>query len=138
MADPAMKVNVGDVIPAWTLDEVDPQRMKTMAALLRDPYPIHWDPEATALLGLGERVINQGPLSLAYIANMLMDWQGEDCLRGLKASFPAPVFGNETVTAGGVVTEVLEVSGEYYAHCDVWLDSGDCRVITGTAIVRVG
>lgn len=132
-----MTVKAGDLIPAWSLEAVDPQHMKTMAALLLDPYPIHWDTAAVAKLGLGERVINQGPLSLAYIANMLMAWQGADCLRGLKASFPAPVFGGEPVVAGGVVTELVEVSGELRAHCDVWLDAGDTRAIAGTATVRV-
>ena len=57
--------------------------MKTMAAILRDPYPIHWDRQATAALGLGGRTVNQGPLNLGYIANMLMAWAGDDAIRRL-------------------------------------------------------
>ena len=67
-------IDVGDEIPPWTNPSVDPARMKTMAALLRDPYPVHWDRAAVAAIGRGERVINQGPLSLSYIVNMLIDW----------------------------------------------------------------
>ncbi len=57
------------------MERVDPQRMKTMAAILRDPYEVHWDHEAVRPLGF-DRVINQGPLNLSYVANMLMAWQG--------------------------------------------------------------
>ena len=52
---------VGDAIPPWTMTHVDPQRMKTMAALLRDPYPVHWDHEAVRAIGLGDRVDQPGP-----------------------------------------------------------------------------
>ena len=38
-----LTVEVGDDIAEWTMAEVDPERMKTMAAILRDPYPVHWD-----------------------------------------------------------------------------------------------
>jgi hypothetical protein len=30
-------VRVGDEIPAWDMPRVDPARMRTMAAILRDP-----------------------------------------------------------------------------------------------------
>ena len=63
-------------LPPWEMPSVDPARMKTMAAMLRDPYPVHWDRDANARLGLGGRVINQGPLNLGYVANMLMAWAG--------------------------------------------------------------
>ena len=37
----------GTAIPPWEMPSVDAGRMKTMAALLRDPYPVHWDRAAT-------------------------------------------------------------------------------------------
>lgn len=132
-----MTVQVGDSIPPFVVSSVDAGRMKTMAALLQDPYPIHWDPEATAALGLGNRLINQGPLSLGYVTNMLMNWQGNECVRRLTASFRAPVFEGETVTAGGAVTEIVEVDGERRARCDVWLDGPERRAIIGTADVAL-
>ena len=58
-------------IPPWTVAAVDAQRMKTMAALLRDPYPVHWDRAGNERLGYGARVVNQGPLNVGYIVNML-------------------------------------------------------------------
>ena len=45
--------------------DVKASRMRTMAAILRDPYPVHWDRKVVAKMGFGERTINQGPLGLS-------------------------------------------------------------------------
>ncbi len=120
-------------IPPWEMPSVDPARMKTMAALLRDPYPVHWDRDSNARLGLAGRVINQGPLNLGYVANMLMAWAGETALRRLTVSFGRPVLDGDHVVARGAVREVVDGT----AHCDVWLARDDERVVTGTAEVEL-
>lgn len=132
-----MSVEIGTEIPPWTMEQVDPARMKTMAALLRDPYPIHWDRQATASIGLGERAVNQGPLNLSYVVNMLHAWQGPTCVRRLDVAFRAPVFDGETVTAHGVVTDVAAVGSERHATCDVRLVRDGEDVLTGTAVVAL-
>ena len=96
---------VGDVIPPWVMPSVDPARMKTMAAILRDPYPVHWDRVANEALGLGGRVINQGPLNLGYIANMLMTWTGPASIRRLTVGFGRPVLDGDRVGRGGTGDE---------------------------------
>ena len=53
-------------IPSLIVEQVDPNKMKTMAAILRDPYPVHWDKDANDTLGLKGRVINQGLLTLIH------------------------------------------------------------------------
>lgn len=131
-------VSPGDEIPAWTMPSVDPARMRTMAAILRDPYPVHWDRDANAALGLPGRVINQGPLNLGYVVNMLLDWAGPSCVRRLTVSFGRPVLDGDCVTARGRVTEVTIVDGERRAICDVWLERDGEHVVTGTAAVAVG
>ncbi len=108
-----------------------------MAAILRDPYPVHWDPDATDSLGLGHRVVNQGPLNLAYITNMLLAWQGPSCVRRLQVSFGDPVFDHDDVTASGNVVAVDVVEGERRARCDVRLERDGQAVVTGTAIVAI-
>jgi acyl dehydratase len=128
----------GDSIPPWTMAVVDPQRMKTMAAILRDPYQVHWDREATTAMGLEGKVINQGPLNLSYIANMLMAWQGEQSVRRLTVSFGPPVLDGDHVTAHGTVTSLDTVGDELHASCDVWLERDGAKVVTGTAVVVVG
>ncbi len=118
-------------IPSWEMPSVDAGRMRTMAALLRDPYPVHWDRAANEVLGLGGRVINQGPLNLGYVANMLMAWAGPAAIRRLTVSFGRPVLDGDRVVAGGTVRHVVDG----IAGCDVWLSRGDERLVTGTAEV---
>jgi acyl dehydratase len=134
MSEPAA-VQVGDEIPPWTMPSVDPARMRTMAAILRDPYSVHWDREANAALGLPGRVVNQGPLNLGYIVNMLLAWAGPPCVRRLTVSFGRPVLDGDTVTARGRVTAIDDVDGERRATCEVWLEREGEHVVTGTAVV---
>ena len=137
MSSAAAGSRPGDEIPPWTMDSVDPARMRTMAALLRDPYPVHWDRDANAALGLGGRVINQGPLNLGYIVNMLLEWAGPSSVRRLTVSFGAPVLDGERVVAGGRVESVTVTDGERRAECVVWLDRDGVHVVDGTAVVAL-
>lgn len=121
----------GELLPEWDMPSVDAARMRTMAAILRDPYPVHWDRAANAALGLGGRVINQGPLNLGYVANMLMAWAGPASVRRLTVSFGRPVLDTDHVVAGGRVRSIVDG----IATCDVWLARGDEHVVTGTAEV---
>jgi acyl dehydratase len=131
-----MTVTPGMPLPEWTLDSVDPAPMKVYAAIARDPNPIHWDRAEVAARGLGGRLINQGPLSLGYVINMLLAWAGPGSLRGLAARFTTPVLDGDRVTAGGVVTAVHVNGGTSLAECDVWLVRGNgVRAIEGTATV---
>jgi acyl dehydratase len=127
---------VGDDIAAWPMPMVDAQRMKTMAAILRDPYPVHWDRDEMTARGF-PGVINQGPLNLSYIANMLMAWQGPSSIRRLTVSFGRPVIDGDAVVAGGVVSAIDTVGDERHATCDVWLDRDGEHVVTGTAVVAL-
>ena len=101
-----MKLAVGDSIPEWEMASVSPERMRTMAAILRDPNPLHWDRDAVDALplGLGKRTINQGPLGLSYIINMLQAWGGPDCLRRIVMRFPQVVLDGERVVARGEIS----------------------------------
>ena len=130
-------VEPGDDIPPWTMPLVDPARMRTMAAILRDPYPVHWDRDGNAAIGLPGRVINQGLLNLGYVVNMLLAWAGPSCVRRLSVSFGRPVLDGDAVTAGGRVTEVSIIDDERRATCEVWLDRAGEHVVTGTAVVAL-
>jgi acyl dehydratase len=130
-----LNAQVGDLIPGLTVDCVDAARMKTMAAILRDPYPVHWDRDANEVLGLGGRVINQGPLNLSYVVNMLLAWAGPTCIRRLTVSFGRPVLDGDRVTARGQVRSLRSENGESLAECDVWLERDGEHVVDGTAVV---
>jgi acyl dehydratase len=126
-------MKVGDLLPEFAVPSVDPARMKTMAAVLRDPYRVHWDREATREMGLEGRVINQGPLNLSYIVNMLHSFSGPTSVRRLTVSFGRPVFDADSVVAGG---EISAIDGDRVT-CAVWLKRGDEIVVSGTAVIDV-
>ncbi len=132
-----MNVQVGDEIAPWTMAHVDPARMRTMAAILRDPYSVHWDSVANGALGIPGRVVNQGPLNLGYVVNMLMAWAGPQCVRRLTVSFGRPVLDGDHVVAHGRVTAVEPGATETRATCDIWLEREGVPVVTGTAVVAV-
>jgi acyl dehydratase len=128
--------SVGSQIPAWEVDAVSAEKMKTMAALLDDSNPIHFDTEALRELGMGERPINQGPINIAYVHNMLMNWAGASSVRRLKVRFLANVHAGDRLVADGTVTAVTEDGDQAFVECDVALriDGGE-TALTGTATV---
>ena len=113
--------------------EVSAELMFVMADLLDDPNPIHLDPEATRRMGLGDRVINQGPTNCGYVVSMLQDAFPGGALLALRLRLGGQVKGGDRVHAGGAIT--AEHDG--VVECDVWLDvEGGARAIEGTATVR--
>jgi acyl dehydratase len=115
-------VKPGDPLPELVIERVDPQKMKTMAALLRDPNPIHWDVDSVRALGMGDRPVNQGPNNMAYLVNLLTSFAGGwDRVRDLHVRFLANVFAGDRLVAGGVVTDVSTDGDRQLVHCDVWL-----------------
>jgi acyl dehydratase len=127
----------GDEIPQWHMPKVTVERMRTMAAILRDPNPVHWDANLVGKLGLGQKTINQGPLGLSYIINMLHDWMGPQCLQRITMHFPKAVMSDDAVTAKGVITSVTSTDGSDVAVCDVWLERDGERLLAGTATVQL-
>lgn len=135
-----MSPQPGDPLPDWTLDSVSAEKMKTMAAILRDPNPIHFDVDAVRRLGMGEKVVNQGPNNMAYVMNMLIAWTGDaTCVRDVSVRFLANTYAGDRLVAGGKVVEVGTADdGTREASCEVWLvANGDTRALSGRARVTL-
>lgn len=135
-AGAGVDVGPGTVLPELEV-EVDPEKMKVMAALLADPNPIHFDTRALARLGLEERPVNQGPLNMGYLQTMLARWAGgRDRLLTFKVRFQGNVLGGDRVRAHGVVTEVRDTERGRVASCDITLEVvGGAVALSGTADV---
>lgn len=133
-----MTVEPGTELGPWTVEHVEPEKMKTFAVVLADPNPIHLDPEAVKVAGLGDRVINQGPASFGYVLNMLRDALPGATIRDLNVRLSANVFGGDRVIAGGRVDHVRRDDGDQLVSCSVWLDvDGGRRALQGTATVSL-
>ena len=112
---------------------VERSRMRTMAAILRDPNPVHWDPNLVDSLPfeVGKKTINQGPLGLSYMVNMLHDWAGPGCVKRIFMTFPHIVLSEDRVIAKGQVTQIDGTDIE----CDIWLERDEKKLLVGNATV---
>jgi 3-hydroxybutyryl-CoA dehydratase len=123
-------VNLGAELGPLVIESVSAERMKRLAIVLDDPNPIHLDPEATKALGMGDRVVNQGPANFAWVLDMLHAAAPGAQIVDLKIRLLANVFAEDRVTAAGRVDAVE--NGR--ATCSVWLDvDGGARAVDGTA-----
>jgi acyl dehydratase len=122
-----------DQVPPLVIESVDPEKMKLMAALLRDPNPIHLDAEAVKALGLGDRVINQGPTNLSYLVNMVMREFGD--VRQIDVRFLGNVFAGDRVECSGVVTDVDPQTERI--TLEVRAAANDQPVLAGTIVVSI-
>lgn len=121
----------GDDLTPFTA-VADPGRMKTMALLLRDPNPIHWDPVTTARLGLGDRVINQGPINMSYLLELAIRAAGgPEHVRRFAARFTGNVLAGEAVVCTGRVLR----TGDGTADLELEARVDDRVVCTGSATV---
>jgi len=129
---PSPEPAVGDELPRTVIERVDAEKMKTMAALLVDSNPIHWDVDAVRALGMGDAPVNQGPNNLGYVMNMLGDWAGGiERIRHIRVRFLDNVFAGDRLEAGGTVTAVGDDGA---VECEVWLArDGTHAVLAGTA-----
>lgn len=133
-----MTTAVGTVLGPWTIESIDPERMKLLAVLLDDPNPIHLDPEAVRDLGMGDAVINQGPANLGYVINLLQEELPGSELKELRVRFLANVFGGDHVSARAEVTGVREEDGRELLDLDVWLEvDGRGPAVKGTATLAL-
>jgi acyl dehydratase len=134
-----VSVEPGTRLPDLEVAEVSAEKMKTTAALLSDPNPIHWDTDVVRALGLGDRPINQGPLNMGYVTNMLAAFSGgHDRLRTFRVRFLDNVRAGDRLRASGVVTAVRTEGDELLCDCDVELSvAGGPKVLAGTATVAV-
>ena len=124
--------SVGDELPPMVIESVDAEKMKTMAALLGDSNPIHWDVDTVRELGMGDQPVNQGPNNLGYVMNMLGEWAGgAERIQKIRVRFLDNVFAGDRLEASGTVTAVGD---DGTVECDVWLArDGTHPVLAGTA-----
>ena len=130
-------VEVGTELPVYEVSSVSAEKMKTMAALLSDPTPIHWDVETLRALGMGDRPVNQGPLNMGYVMNAVTAWAGgPERLRRLRVRFLGTVLAGQHLRVRATVTALRAEEGTQLADCDVVLQVvGGDAVVSGSATV---
>jgi len=129
-----MSYAVGDALPSFVIERVSPDAMKQWAVFLADPNPIHLDVEVVKAKGLGDKVINQGPINVAYMINMLMAAFPGGRIESMDSRFLDNVYEGDKVTASGRITAI---DGDKIS-CDLTLDAeGRGTVNAGTATIQL-
>lgn len=130
----SVSVTVGDALPPFVIDHVSPDAMRDWSVFLADPNPIHLDVEMVKAKGLGDKRINQGPINVAYMMNMLMTAFPGCRIAAMDSRFLDNVYEGDRVTASGTVTAVdgNHISCEFILAVD-----GRGTVNSGTATVLI-
>lgn len=127
-------VNVGDALPPFAIDSVSPDAMRDWSVFLADPNPIHLDVDVVKAKGLGDKRINQGPINVAYMMNMLMAAFPGCRIEAMDSKFLDNVYEGDRVVASGTVAAVEgnRVSCEFTLDVD-----GRGTVNAGTATILI-
>jgi 3-hydroxybutyryl-CoA dehydratase len=128
---------VGQRVEPFVVESVDAGRVKTMAAILQDPTPIHLDPEATRARGLGDALATQGALNMTWFTETAARFAGGwERLLDFNVRFLDNVYAGERVECTGTVTAVDASKGE--AELELLAAANGRPVLAGTAVVRAG
>jgi acyl dehydratase len=129
-----MTVTVGDILPPFEIARISPDAMRDWSVFLADPNPIHLDVAAVKARGLGDKRINQGPINVAYVINMLLAAFPGGRIIAMDSRFLDNVHEGDRVTATGTVTAVDgdRVSCEFTLNVD-----GRGAVNSGTATIVI-
>lgn len=111
--------------------------MKVVAALLRDPNPIHFDASAANASGVGPRLVNQGPLSAAYVYEALLSHFEGCSLVSASLKYLANVHAGDQVVVSAKVDRMLASGDDEDILVNVQLRfaSGELA-IEGRAVMR--
>jgi acyl dehydratase len=127
-------MRAGEVVARLVVEEVPAAAMKTMAALLDDPTPIHYDAAAVRALGIGERPVNQGPTNVGYLVELAVRAAGgHDGLRKISVRLRDKAFVGDRLECEASVLSVDETSG--LVELELSGRVGDRLVMSGRASV---
>ncbi|OYY72850.1 MaoC family dehydratase [Sphingomonas sp. 28-63-12] len=129
-----MTIAVGDALPPFVIDSVSAAAMQDWAVFLTDPNPIHLDVDAVKAMGLGDRLINQGPANVAYIANMVIAAFPGARIDSMNNRFVDNAYAGDRLVASGTITAI---AGNLVT-CETLLIADDTRtVITGSVTLNL-
>lgn len=130
------ELTVGRTLEPLVVEAVDAEKMKTMAALLADPNPIHFDVDVVRSLGYGEAPINQGPINMAWFMSCAIRFAGgRERLLGTSMRFLGNVFAGDRFVAEGTVASIDEEAGT--AELAIECTAGGRPVLSGRATVAI-
>ncbi|MFC4272716.1 dehydratase [Sneathiella chungangensis] len=130
-------VNVGDVIPALTKDEITRTTLSLFAGASGDHNPIHIDIDFARKAGMKD-VFAHGMLSMAYLAQTVTNWVPQTALRSYGVRFSAITHLKDRITCSGEIIEKFEENGETRVRLKLQAANQDGEVkLVGEAVVAL-
>lgn len=127
-----VQAEVGAALDPISRGPISRSQIAKFAAATGDFNPIHTDEAFAQKIGFPS-IIAHGPLTLAFLTQVLGHNFGPDRVRGVTAQFRAPILPGDTLRVEGTVTEV----GDGRVNCELRIVRGDDVVATGTGSAEI-
>ncbi len=131
-------VQEGQEVPPYS-QKVGYMELNRFAGANNELVPIHMDADYAKNVANLPDVIIMGNLKLAYIANALTDWAGDDgWIQKLYVEYRKMDLVNTTLTAKAKVTKKYKEDGKHLVDLEVWVENEDGQVTTpGSAVMSL-
>jgi acyl dehydratase len=128
-------IEIGHEIPRLeiVLSGDDVRRYATTANM---PGQRFFSDEVARKEGLPGQIL-PGNMSMALVARMVSDWLPDARLAKLGVTFRGIVVPGKPIVCSGFVTDRREHDGKFELDCDVILEQGGERRITGLAVLEI-
>lgn len=127
------EIEIGTEIPRFEVTFTSEQ-VRRYALAGRMPGQRFLSDEAARKEGLPGQIL-PGNMSLSLLSRMVLEWLPAARLEKIGVTFRGLVRPNEPITCSGFVTDRSEEDGRVRLECDLVLESGGERRVTGLAVV---
>ena len=128
-------INVGDELPSHVCGPITRTTLALFGGASGDHNPIHVDIDFAKKAGMPD-VFAHGMLSMAFLAQLLTNWVGQDQIREYGVRFTAITPVLATVTCTGKVTEKFAQDGEPCLKIEVSAEVDDgTKTLVGDAVI---
>ncbi|MGH7859192.1 MAG: MaoC family dehydratase [Candidatus Binatia bacterium] len=128
-------IEIGTEIPRLEVS-VSPEEVRRYAIAARMPGQRFLSDEGARKEGLPGQIL-PGNMSMSLLSRMVLDWLPGAKLEKLGVTFRGLVFPGKPIFCGGFVVDRSDEAGLVRLECDLVLESGGERRITGIAVVSV-
>ena len=128
-------VQEGQELPPYS-HKVGYMELNRFAGANDELVPIHMDPDYAKDVAKLPDVIIMGNLKLAYIANAITDWAGDEgWITKVSVEYRKMDTVNSTITAKGKVTKKFQQDGKNLVEPEIWVENEQGEVTTPASAV---
>ncbi len=131
-------VQEGQEVPAFSR-KVGYMELNRFAGANDEYVPIHMDADYAKNVAKLPDVIIMGNLKLAYMANAITGWAGDDgWVEKISIEYRKMDNVNTTIAAKGKVTKTYQQDGKNLVELDMWIENEEGQVTTpGSAVLSL-